>query len=229
MIPKPVEFGQDKVQRFPAKTGAYLEAQREAAALAAAKARETHEAALAEGTSDAVVRPSGETAALTESVSHSLGPPLSPFKGEDPKDAARALDKQVAKHNNRVTDFAEGNDENAGKKIEGSGFLQIPYFLWLGIILGLLAFLWIAGRIALQILAAANPPVGVGLQVASMGGRMLSRAFSEVLKGGEAFKERVQREIDDPALREKVLHIFRSEHEKKQSADTQRVVGDLTK
>lgn len=228
LIPKKVEVGQDKVEKFPEHTDKFIELQRQVAALAAARAQDTVDAALAEGSSEAVVRPGSETRDLTGAVSSSVGPPRAPFKGTA-REARDGLNRETARHDGRIRDFAEDNDENAGKKIEGTGWLQVPYFLWLGIVFAVVVGLYIAAKVALGIVSAMNPPVGVGLQVAQIGAKGLGRAFSEVLRGGESFKRRVVSEVDDPAVVEKILKIFRSEQEKRQSEDTQAIIRDLTR
>ena len=151
LIPKPVEFGQDKVKAFPRHPAAQLEAERQAAALAADRAREAED--LADGTPAA--KPAGEAAELSEAVSRSLGPPSDPWKKEAEKLVVR-LDSLTAKYNRLLDRFKEQNDENAGKKIEGTGFLQVPYFLWLGLLFGALFIVWNVLKAVTNAAAAGN-------------------------------------------------------------------------
>lgn len=227
LIPKTVEFGQDKVRKFPERTDSFIEAQRQAAQLTARLAGETRDAALAEGASDAVVRPGSQAAELAGSVSTSLGPPLNPFSGEDPSEMARILDRQVAKHDNRVRNFAAGNDENAGKKIEGTGFLQIPYLIYAPMVILGVVFLFMVGRFILNLYALANPVVGVGLNVASFGAKKTAAALGQVLRGGERFKQRVNTEVEDEKLRATILRMFRDEQEKAQDPEVQNKIKEL--
>lgn len=222
-IPKRVELGQDKVQKFPQPTEKRKEAERQAVLLAAQKAREAERIAALEGS--AAEKPAGEAASLAESVSLSLGPPKNPWSGE-----VEVLRLQVARltaeHNLMLAKFAKENDKNEGKKIEGTGWLSVPYFVWTGGALLLIFFGFIALKVALSFVSMANPGVAVGMRVAKVGGRAVSRAFSEVLEGGEAFKRRVQEKLPD--VSEQVLELFREMQERRQSTETQKMIKELT-
>jgi hypothetical protein len=224
LIPKRVEFGQDKVERVPVKTAKRLEAERQAVKLAGEKAREAQRIAEKDGSTAAV--PAGQAASLSESVSVSLGPPKQAWPGEVEILVAR-LERMTAEHNEALRKFAEANDKNAGKKIEGTGWLSIPYFVYAGgFVLALLA----AGvllKLGLSLLATMNPGVAVGMKVAKVGGRAVSSAFSEVLEGGEAFKQWVEKNMADKSG--EVLDAFRSFQERRQSPQTQTLIKELTK
>ena len=125
LIPKQVEFFQDKVERFPVAKSSEKEIQRQAAQKAAEQARETLKAALIDGSTVAVVKPADETVKLTDSVSRSLGPPVSPSK-LPADELSQKLDHAVAKLNQRLDDFKADNDKNAGKKIEDTGLFKVP-------------------------------------------------------------------------------------------------------
>jgi hypothetical protein len=122
--------------------------------------------------------------------------------------------------------FAKENDKNEGKKIEGTGWLSVPYFVWTGGALLLIFFGFIVLKVALSFVSMANPGVAVGMRVAKVGGRAVSRAFSEVLEGGEAFKRRVQEKLPD--VSEQVLELFREMQERRQSTETQKMIKELT-
>lgn len=224
LIPKSVEFGQDKVKKFPAHPAAQLEAERQAVKLSAEKARQAELEATLDGS--AAAEPAGDAAELSEAVGRSIGPPASPWTAEISA-LTRKLDAQTAKYNALLLKFKSGNDENAGKKIEGTGFFQVPYFVYLG---GVLAVGWII-RMVLKTIsnaaAAANPGVAVGLKVAQVGGKVLSRGFSQILKGGQEFKAKVEDEFDDPAVQEKILDLFRTAHQTNQDADVQTLIQKL--
>lgn len=224
LIPKSVEFGQDKVRKFPAHPTAQLEHERQAVKLAAEKAREAELEATLDGS--AAAEPAGDAAELSEAVGRSLGPPSSPWTAEISALTLR-LDAQTAKYNALLAKFKTGNDENAGKKIEGSGFLQIPYFIYLGGVLAVGWIIWMVLKTISNAAAAANPGVAVGLKVAQVGGKVLSRGFSQLIKGGQQFKEKIEEQIEDPAVREKVLDTFRAAHQINQDSDVQTLIQKL--
>lgn len=229
LIPKRVEFGQDKVERVPEKTAKRLEAERQAAKLAGEKAREAEKIATEDGS--AAAKPAGEAASLAESVSLSLGPPKNPWPNDSESAILVArLERMLALHNEALRKFTEDNNKNAGKKIEGTGWLSVPYFVWAGGAVILIFVLLTLAKIALSVLATMNPGVGLGLKVAQIGGRGLSNAFSEVLKGGEAFKNRLKQRNDiTPAVRDELLELFKQSHQIEHSPETQRVIQHLTR
>lgn len=230
LFPKRVEFFQDKVKTFPEQKASEKEVQRQAALMAKERAAETLRAAEREQTSTSVTKPAQDTAALTDAVSESLGPPRHPASGEATNVAAE-LRVAISKLNARLDDFKKANDENAGKKIENTGWLQVPYFMWIGIV-GVVAFvgLIIVGVAwsALKFYALSNPPVQLGVGAVQLGANFLKKAVGEVVAGGERFKAGLQTKIADPKLQAEVLDLFRIEHERAQSSDVQTLVKDLT-
>jgi hypothetical protein len=226
LIPKNVEFGQDKVKKFPSHAHAQLEAERQAVSLAADKAREAEAIAIVDQSSAA--KPAGEAAELSESVTRSLGPPADKWTGEVNRLTER-LDRLTSKYNDLLVNFQKGNDENAGKKIEGTGFLQVPYFLWLGIVGAIIAIVWLVLKTVANVAAASNPGVAVGMKVAQAGGRVLSRGLSQLVKGGESFKSWLKKEVPDEALKEKILEAFKQHHMTAQDEDVQNMIKELTK
>jgi len=230
LIPKRVELFQDKVKEFPKQKPKEKELQRQTAKRAEEKAKETLEAAIAEDSSAAVLVPATETAILTDVVSESLGPPAKPAPDSKSSDAlAQELRSSIAALNKRIDNFKEDNNENAGKKIEGSGLFQIPYFLWLGGIVALILVLHLVLKAFLTIAAAGSPPVAIGMKVAGVGGKLLSKGFSQLIKGGEDFKDTIKNEIKDADLQAKILQAFQKSHRTTQDADIQSVIKELTK
>lgn len=231
LIPKRVELGQDKVKVFPEAKTKEKEIQRQAADRAAKLATETVKQGLAEGVSDKVLKPASETATLTRSVSVSLGPPSSPASPQLTSDElATRLDSAVAALNLRLDEFKKENNENAGKKIEGTGFLQIPYFVYLGLFLvfGFIAFVVITiAWAALKAYSLANPPLAVGLNAVQLGGKGLANLASQLVRGGETFKNSIQDELNDPRITEQVLRIFKDSHQKEQSPENQMLIKTL--
>jgi hypothetical protein len=233
LIPKRVELFQDKVRTVPEMKQSDKEIQRQVAQRAEEKARETYDASVATGSDASVVLPAAETVLLTDAVSESVGPPVHPAsKNDTSAELIAELRTSIANLTRRMDDFKQDNNENAGKKIEGTGLLQIPYFVWLG---GFLVFAFV-GFIVLTVLwsfvkmaAVANPPVQLGVSAAQLSANFLKRSLAEVLKGGEEFKSRVVQAVDDPALQARIRELFREEHMKAQSGDVQDLVKQLTR
>lgn len=233
LVPKKVEFLQDKVALVPEPTSREKELQKQVAQRAHEKAQETYVAALTNHCVPQVVSPAADTVILTESVSRSVGPPVSPASVTKPaRDLAAELDTAIAKLDRRLDEFKEDNNHNAGKKIEGTGLFQIPYFVWLLICAALaflallfIGFLWTA----VKLYSLSNPPVALGLNAIQTGAGFAKRALSEVIKGGQEFKQAVQDRFDDPETQAEILELFRLHQERSQSVDTQNLIKELKK
>lgn len=227
MFPKKVEFFQDKVEPFPELTAREKETLKQAADLAAKKAEETLRAALLEGSSLAVTDPAEDASLLTLSLTKSLGPPLRPWTRE-PDLLAEKLLAEVAKLNRRLDEFAEDQRKNEGKKIEGSGLFQVPYFVWIGVV-GLFVFVVvIVGGVILKVAAMSNPAVAVGTKVASLGASRLARGFGQLVKAGEGIKDELFDKLDENSAKI-AKEIFRKHHEANQDSDVQTAIRELTK
>lgn len=225
-----MEFFQDKVEKVPTAKRAEKETQRQAAQRAAEKADETLNAALLEDASPAVVEPAKETEKLTDAVSRSLGPPISPAK-ETSEALAEKLDKAVAKLNQRLDEFREESDKNAGKKIEGTGLVKVPYFLWLGIVGAVIFVIYIVLKTFVNVAAAGSPPVALGLTAVRAGGKVASAAVGQLVAGGVKFKNWLKTEtpeLSDEA-RKKIEDLFNSAHKESQDTAVREVVDKLTK
>jgi hypothetical protein len=229
ILPKRVEFFQDKVQRFPVPASKQIELQREVARKANDKAAETLHQAIKENSSPTLLVPAAETEKLTAAVAESVGAPAkSPAKLET--DALITdLRAQMAKLDNKVTEFVKDNNENAGKKIEGTGLVQVPYFAWTGGILVFLLVGWYILRTVAGAAALANPGAAVGVGAMNVAGSVVSKAFQQVVKGGEEFKDWVGKEINDPALKQKVLDAFTAAHKETQDQDVKSLVDHVIK
>lgn len=229
LIPKKVELFQDKVHRFPAPSAKQVELQREAAQKANDKAAETLHQAIKENASPTLLVPAAETEKLTAVVAESIGAPeKSPDKVETDRLIAD-LRAQLARLDSKVNSFAKDNDENAGKKIEGTGLVQVPYFAWAGGILVFLVVGWYVLRTVAGAAALANPGAAVGVGALNVAGSVVSKAFQQVVKGGEAFKDWVSKEISDPALKQEVLDAFMSLHKTAQDQDVKSLVNQVIK
>lgn len=226
LIPRRVEFFQDKVQKFPEQTAKHRESERQAVALAAVKAREAER--IATDDDSAAAKPAGEAAQLSEATSRSLGPPETPWK-KDVAQLVERLDKTVAQFNDRLLDFKKDNNENVGKKIEGSGAFGLPYFVWLFVVGSVVLVIFFLVRTFLHVAALGSPPVAAGLAVIQAGGKVASKAVGELVKGGENFKNYVKENWQDLRTKQEILDAFKIQHERAQSVDVQNVVNELTK
>lgn len=223
LIPKPVEYFQDRVQPAPEYGPAADESLRQAAKLAATRAEDTERAAIATDADPAVLNPAQDTSRLTGAVSARLGPPVSPWQGEIDSLIAR-MNKQQARLERELASYRESIRSNVGKPIEGTGAIRLPYFGHLLLVLALAVAAWGV----LRIVAAVNAPVSVGLKTIQGSSRFLGRSLAEVVEAGQDFKNRLRNRFrDQPDLAESILDDFRDAHRTSQSRDVQRVVGDL--
>jgi hypothetical protein len=228
LIPKRVEFGQDKVQAFPEESAAQKEVLKQAVQRAHARAVDTVDAALWEQSSTNIIAPAREVEKLTDAAAIAVGPPVKP-SSIDSYDLATKLNTSVAKLDRKIEDFKKDNNENAGKKIEGTGFLSVPYFVWIGGIALILLVAFFIGKAALSAYAVVNPGAAIGLNVVNAGQAVLAKGFSQIVAGGEAFKDWVEKEVQDSGLKEKILHAFQSNQMKSQDQEVQNVVAAITK
>jgi len=228
LMPKRVELFQDKVQKFPEHSAYAQELERQLIQRLHQRSNETVEAALAEQASTNVVAPAREVQRLAMAEAALVGPPLKPSKEPSVK-LAGDVEKTVAKLNRDVEEFKQDNNANAGKKIEDTGLVKVPYFYWLGGILLLGAVIFFVGKILLTAAAVANPGAAIGLNVVNAASAVVSKGFSQLVKGGEDFKDWVSQEIEDHDLKQKILNAFQSAHRKVQDSDVQNTIQSITK
>lgn len=231
LMPKKVELFQDKVQKFPRPDDEFREVQKQAADLLSGELNAITKNLLAAGSSPDEVRPVSEAASLADALSTSLGPPLKPFNrllsykawsGRPLLALSDTLERETARFVDDVHDFADDNDKNAGKKIEGTGLVQIGYFSFLAIFLVFGFFAWIA----LKVLGTLNPPVGLGLKVAQVPVKLATKAFGQILKGGEQFKNEVKARASWTS--EEILAAFRKHQDGAQDEEAKDLVKHLT-
>jgi hypothetical protein len=227
LFPKKVEYFQDKVHSMPAPSESHKEVQKEAADFVARKTKQTVLAAVGENSSTNVLKPAIEAEVVADSLSGSVGKPVEPWQ-KSANELAAKLDKLDAKLDQKLEDFRKDNDENAGKKIEGTGLIQMGYFTHL-LVLGVIV---VGGWIIIKVLGVLNPSVGIGTKVISGGvtgvTKLVSRGFSEVVQAGESFKKRVDEEFEDAETKEKIKALFTQAHKEHQSADVQKAIKELT-
>lgn len=223
LVPKRVEYFQDRVRSVPVRTETSEESLRQAARLAADRAAETERAALTTDAAPEVLSPARDTAVLTETVSDRLGPPSAPWRGDINALLVR-MDAQEARYQRELSTYRARVQENVGKPIEGTGAIQIGYFTHLLILAAIFAVAWMIVRI----IAIFNAPVAVGLKTIEGGSRFLGRALTEVVEAGQDFKTRLRKRLaNQPELAENVIDDFRISHRTAQSRDTQATVKQL--
>ena len=226
LIPKKVEFFQKKVQAVPTKTASDEEAEREAAYAAHLAARLTVESAVSNHSPATVIGPAKTTERLTDAVTTSLGPPqdIPSLKSVD-KIAARVIENR-ADLNRKIDRYAAKVDPLVGKKIEGTGLVRVPYFVYVGSLIVLAFLVWTG----LKIYGSINPVVGLGTNVVGrVASSVLQKGYSEIVSGGEAFKDYLEKSGIESSAKEKVLDLFSRAHKENQSPNTQVLVRELTK
>ena len=230
ILPKPVELFQKKVQKMPEASAAQLETQRQAAQLAKVRSAAVVDAAIAEGSTTNVLSPARDSERLTDAVATSLGPPIKPATDPAPVVAQR-LESGVGKLNKKIEAFADRNDDLAGKKIEGTGLISVPYFLWIGILAAVTFVIWhVVKSLAAAGAATGNPAGVVALGTMTVAGSTIQKGFAQIVKGGENFKNWVTKEIGpvDSALQAKILGAFQTYQTGVQDQDVQAAVKQLT-
>jgi hypothetical protein len=228
LIPEKVELFQDKVKQYPEYSEYARQLEKQLAQRLQQKTAQTVEAALETKASTNVVVPAREAERLAIANAVVVGPPEKPATMPS-ENLAVKVESTAGKLDSKIDSFKEGNDENAGKKIEGTGIFQVPYFAWIGGIMALLALLYFAGKIALNVAAMVNPGAAVGLNVVNGLSAVAGKGFSQLIKGGENFKEWVTQEIKDADIQKKVLDAFRTAQERAQDSDVQNAVIAVTK
>jgi hypothetical protein len=229
LIPKKVELFQDKVRKFPEPPAALTEYQKEAALRAKQKAAETVTAAVSNGAPVEITAPAKETEKLTDIVATSLGPPR--HEATDTDEIVAKLQSSIAKLDQKIEAFKHSNDENAGKKIEGTGLVQVPYFAWLGIVALGIVVLWHLGKLALTAASIASPASApatmVGLGVMDAAQSTVTKGFSQLVAGGQDFLKWVDTKFKGLPLAQEIQDAFIASHKENQDKDVQTVVKQI--
>lgn len=198
LIPKPVEFGQKKVAHFPVATARQQELGKEAALLAKQKAQTTLEAAIKYNADTNIVTSAEETAKLTDVVSEVVGPPK-----KEPSETVDQLVDEVrtalAKQDAKIESFKQKNDEVAGKKIEGTGFLQIPYFVYLAVVILVLVIGWHLAHTVLVGLQMSTPIAPAAGIAGTVGNAAMSEIESLFSKGFSTVKADILKAVQGPS------------------------------
>lgn len=220
LVPKQIEYFQDRIEAVPERSAEAEEGLRQAAQLAANKAVETERAAIAAAAPLDVLSPARDTVALTDTVSDQIGPPLRPWKGEVER-LLEHIDRLEARYQRDMNRYSEEVQELEGKVIEGTGMIRMGYFTHLFLILVLL----LVGWIALRIVAATNAPLHAGLGVIHGGNKALGRAVLEIVEAGQDFKTAIEeRFAHQPELAKAIIDEFNTTQRQSQSRDVQAAV-----
>lgn len=222
IFPGKKEFFQTKVPSFPAKEK-LEEKNKEAAAFVAEKITVAYDEGLKAQVTNSVMVPLKEAKTVAIPLSDSIGHPEAPYNGPATNLVVQ-MDKLTARYEVALRKLEVKLDDLEGKKIEGTGAIQMGYFTYLALLLGVGAFLWFV----LKIVSVFNPPVALGMQAVGVGGTLLRKGFTEVVHAGEKFKDMIKAKVEDPALQEHVLSLFRQAHMETQSTDVQHVIKTLT-
>lgn len=226
LIPKNVEFFQSKVKAFPEPTAKQEEVQREAAARAKQATAQALIAATAEQSSTNVLAPVKDAVVLTDAVSQSLGPPVNPSIAPAP-DLSADLLSRVASLNKKVDSFAKANEAVEGKKIEGTGLFQVPYFLWVGLIALVVFAGWHIVKMLLTAASVANPGAAVAVGGMTVASSVVAKGFHQLVSGGQEFKAWLEKEISDPALKAKITTAFNAAQASGQDTEVQNLVNSV--
>lgn len=224
IIPKSVELFQKKVKPVPVKTEKAAELERQAIDFIDQKVEKAYIAGIKENVSTNVIQPLRDAHIVAPSLLTSLGPPATPWKSTS-TNLALSLDKSTAALNSKLEDYRDKNEKLEGKKIEGTGIVQMPWLVYIAI----LVILFYIIKFALSIYGSINPVVGLGFRVAKVPVDLLKRGFSEIIEAGETFKDSIEDKIEDPVVKNEVIDLFRQAHLAKQSRDTQDVIQTITR
>lgn len=224
LIPKQVEFFQDKVKAVPVYSDSALELQKQAAARVAKETEAAKVAAVQENASTNVVAPLTAANTVADSLSTSLGPPSKAYTGPAPTLAAK-LDHNTASLAEDIRDYAKETQKDVGKKIEGTGLIRVSYFVYIGGLLALGALAWFG----IKVYGMFNPVVGTAAgAVGRVSSSVLSTGFSELVSGGQQFLQWVDSSNLESSAKDWITNTFLLAHQTAQSPATQQTVDKLT-
>lgn len=231
LVPKTVEFFQDKVKPVPIKTEKAKEFERQAAKYLEEKINTAHEEAVRADVTNSVVEPLTDAKIVASPLSESLGPPITPWSSTS-TNLALQIEKTLAKFNTQLEKYREIVKPNEGKAIEGTGLLQIPYFVWLTVVIGGFFFLYILIKSVLQALmisSGAGIPLSIGLKsISGIASKNIKQGFVQVVQGLERTKEFIKQSSQSTFTKEEVLELIRNEQMKSQNVEIQKIIKELT-
>lgn len=157
---------------------------------------------------------------LTKSIQSSVGIPKKEVMATDinVKNILDDLRAENVRHTQEIKNYFEKMEKLEGKKVEGTGLIRVSYFTALLVVILIPIILFIAVKIFLVF----NPAVGASVSVA---GGVAKKALSEVVYGGERFKNLVKSKYENA---EDILTDFRVAHETEHSTDTKEIIKKIT-
>lgn len=230
LSPGKKEFFQKEVPVFPVKPEQQIEQEKRSLQYAQYKLDVAFVEGLKSNVSTNVMEPLTSAKIALDPAVESIGHPNTPLSQKEldrsvtSTNLATKLNQQQARQDKALNKLEDKLDDLQGKKIEGTGLIQLSYFSFIAIVFAFCFLLWIG----LKIYAIFNPLVAVGTKAVSMTGAAAKKGFSELIKGGEAFKQLVQDKIDDPETKKEVIELFRTAHLTAQDTSTKNIVKDLT-
>lgn len=224
--PKDKEFFQKKVIDVPEKiTPAYSETQRQGLQYVKYNVDQAYVAALQEQASTNVTQPLTNAITVIDPLIVQAGPPIKAYQG-DPVKLAQWINKTASDYNKAIDKYTDKIEPLVGKKIEGTGWIQMGYFTWIGFLLFGLFLLYAVTKIVLSIWF---PAISVGARsVSNLTSSAVSKALSQVISGGEAFKTMLDDHLDDQATIDKVKELFKIAQNSKQDQHVQDTIKVLT-
>lgn len=225
LLPGRVEYFQKTVKPVPvlADQATLVQAQKQAAQFVAAKTEQAKVAAAATDADATVQVPLAEAAVVAGPLSTSLGPPLKSWASSG-TNLGTLVNRETAKLDQKLDAYAKKVEPLEGKKIEGTGFIQMGFFTQWAIILGLGGIVW-AG---LKIYGLSNPVVGAGLNVAErVGSKTVAAGLHQMVQGGEAFKDLISKNFDAKTV-EQIKVLFNVAHRTEQDNEVQALIKRLT-
>lgn len=224
LIPKNVEFFQDRVKQVPEKSVTTVEREKQAAEFVDRRVNQAKDAAIEEHSSTNIISPLLDASIASDALKLSLGAPAKLWDDSSERLAAD-LRREIARLDKKLEAYKKSVEPNVGKKIEGSGLISMGYFSYLAIFFGILLVL----STAIKIYGMINPVVGLAGNAAKIPVKLLGQGFKQIISAGEAFKSEIDKKIADPATKELILDIFKASHERKQDEQVQSIIKDLTK
>ena len=231
LIPKAVEFGQKKVKPIPGKTASTVEAEKKAAEFVSEKVVEAREAALVTGASTNVLVPLKEAADASQGLLFSLGAPADRWQRSG-EELATLLGRQANERDRAIDKLRQSLVPLAGKKIEGSGWFQIPWIVYvLGVVLGVIVVYKLV-KIGIGIAGTFYPPIGAGESGLRAVGRVaapiITKGFHQFVAGAESYKDAILKNGWEDKVKQEALALFRTHMMSKQDQDVQTVVKGMT-
>jgi hypothetical protein len=77
--------------------------------------------------------------------------------------------------------------------------------------------------------AAANPPLALGVNAAQLAGKTVTKGLTQVLRGGENFKEAISQRFGNSDVAGQVLELFQQKQTQSQDEDVQTAIKHLTR